>query len=216
VLHPTKGVLHPTKGVLHPTKGVLHPTKELVSTWYFYRVNVALKEWDVQTRALESGHVTLLMRKGGIVEQRGEFSIEHEKFWLYKTFLHQNATELRPSFQDLLRENPHAGKVELSSFAVVEKTWKLEDLSTILQLETHNALTADALERKYHYRNKPFVHALLLRVYTCEPVYILETPEYAGCVSWVQLEQSIEAQNSRPVLSDQDFRQFKTQFEASL
>jgi hypothetical protein len=174
-------------------------------------MKVALKEWDVQTRALESGRVALLMRKGGIVEQRGEFSVEHQQFWLYKTFLHQNTTELRPEFQDLLRENPDAGSVEISSFAVVEKTWKLEDLSIIRQLETHNALTADALERKYHYRNKPFVHALLLRVYTCEPVRILETPEYAGCVSWVQLEQAIEARNIQPVLSDQDFRQFKMQ-----
>ncbi len=195
---------------------MLHPTKVQVSTWYFLAVNVALKEWDVQTRALELGRVALLMRKGGIVEQRGEFSLEHQKFWFYKTFLHQNEAELRPEYQDLLRENPNFGSVELSSFAVVEKTWKLEDLAIIRQLETHNALTADALERKYHYRNKPFVHALLLRVYTCEPVLLEETPEYAGCVSWVQLEQNLEARNAQPVLSDQDFLQFKTQLEARL
>jgi hypothetical protein len=179
-------------------------------------VKVALKEWDVQTRALESGRVALLMRKGGIVEQRGEFSVEHQKFWLYKTFLHQNTSELRPEFQDLLRENPKAGTVELSSFAVVEKTWKLENLLIIRQLETHNALTADALERKYHYRNKPFVYALLLRVYTCEPVQILETPEYAGCVSWVNFEENTEARNIQPVLSEQDFLQLKTRLEGLL
>jgi hypothetical protein len=179
-------------------------------------VKVALKEWDVQARALESGRVALLMRKGGIVEQHGEFSVQHERFWFYKTFLHQNKAELRPEFQDLLRENPHVGQVELSSFAVVEKTWKLDDLTTIRRLETHNALTADALERKFHYRHKPFVHALLLRVYTCEPVFILETPEYAGCVSWVHLENSIEARHPQPVLSDQNFLEVKTQLEANL
>ena len=195
---------------------MLHPTKGLLSTWYFYRVKVALKEWDVQTQALESGRVALLMRKGGIVEQRPEFSVEHQKFWLYKTFLHQNTAELRPEFQDLLRENPNPKIVELSSFAVVEKTWKLENLSIIRQLETHNALTADALERKYQYRNKPFVHALLLRVYTCQPVQILETPEYAGCVSWINFEQNIEAHHVRPVLSEQDFLQLKRQLEANL
>ena len=179
-------------------------------------MKVALKEWDVQTRALELGRVALLIRKGGIVEQRGEFGVEHQKFWFYKTFLHQNEAELRTEYRDLLRENPNAGRVELSSFAVVEKTWKLENLSTIRQLETHNALTADALQRKYHYRNKPFVHALLLRVYSCQPVQIEETPEYAGCVSWVQLEQNIEAQNIQPVLSDEDFLKFKTQLEAKI
>jgi hypothetical protein len=173
-------------------------------------MNVALKEWDVQCRALEAGRVAVLVRKGGIIEQRGEFSLEHERFWLYPTFLHQNAGELRPGFHDLLRENPELGMVKLRSFAVVESILKLEDLSLVQQLEPLNALTADALTRKFKYRDKPFVHALLLRVYSCTPMRILETTEYAGCVSWVGLESGIEPVNPQPVLSEAAFASIKS------
>ncbi len=179
-------------------------------------MNVALKEWDVQTRALEQGKTALLFRKGGIVEQRGEFSLEHGQFWFYPTFLHQNTGELQTGFHDLLRENLSAGTVHLQSFAVVEKVAKLEDLAQIRALEPFNALTADALERKFHYRNKPYVHALLLRVYTCQPVSLLETPEYAGCVSWVDLAQDVPMLEPKPALPDADFLALKTQLEALL
>ncbi len=182
----------------------------------FSSMNVALKEWDVQCQALELGRTALLLRKGGIIEQRGEFSLEHERFWLYPTFLHQNLGELRSDFHDLLRQNPEVGSVVLRSFAMVEKIWKLEDLTQIRGLEPDNALTADALERKYQYRNKPFVHALLLRVYTCQPVRILETPEYAGCVSWVNFESKLEPIHAQAVLPDPEFLAFKTQLEAKL
>ena len=177
-------------------------------------MDVALKEWDVQCQALELGRTALLLRKGGISEQR--FGLEPEKFWLYPTFLHQNTAELRQDFHDLLRQNPEVGSVVLSSFAVVEKIWKLEDLVLIEKLEPKNALTADALRRKFKYRNQPFVHALLLRVYTCQPIRLLETPAYAGCVSWVNLEVSLEPTAIKPVLSDQEFLGFKSQLEAML
>ena len=36
----------------------------------------ALKEWAVVARALGSGRQTLLLRKGGIHERRGEFEVE--------------------------------------------------------------------------------------------------------------------------------------------
>lgn len=179
-------------------------------------MNIALKEWDVQTRALEQGKTALLFRKGGIIEQRGEFGLEHGRFWLYPTFLHQNTGELRTDFHDLLRENPSAGMVKLQSYAMVDKVAKLEDLAQIRALEPFNALTADALERKFHYRNKPYVHALLLRVYTCQPVSIRETPEYAGCVSWVNLVQDVAALEPKPVLPEGDFLALKAQLEGML
>ncbi len=179
-------------------------------------MNVALKEWDAQIQILESGQTTLLIRKGGIVEQRGEFTLEHTKFWFYPTFLHQNHGELRNEFHGLLRENPQVGKVELRSYAEVIATYKLEDLPTIRQLETSNALNADALERKYHYRNKPYVHALLLRVYTTQPTILLETPEYAGCVSWVNFEQNIMPINPQPALPETVFLEQQKKLEAIL
>jgi hypothetical protein len=166
----------------------------------------ALKEWDAQIQALETGQTALVIRKGGIVEARGEFKVEYREFWLYPTFLHQNSGELRSPFSSLLRPDPTSGQVSIRSFARVERVWKLENLETIKALESHQCLTAAALERKFHYRNKPWVHALLLRVYKLEPAQtIIESELQRGCVSWVPLEQEISTENLTPSMNDLRF-----------
>lgn len=179
-------------------------------------MNVALKEWDAQVRALETAQTALLFRKGGIIEKRGEFSVEHERFWFYPTFLHQNTGELKPQHHALLRPNPHIGRVRLQSFAVVEGAYKLEDMQAVARLEPHNPLSLAALEQKFLYRNKPYVYALLLRIYIATATDILETPDYAGCVSWVALEQEILPQQAKPVLSDTAFSSLKALIEGLL
>jgi hypothetical protein len=178
--------------------------------------STALKEWDAQIQALKIGRTALIVRKGGIVEKSGEFEVTHERFWLYPTFLHQNPGELKLEHHDLLRENPEPGLVTLRSFAVVEGVWKLENLETIRNLESENALTADALERKFRYRNKPYVHALLLRVYNCDPITLPETEAYAGCVSWVPLEQPLEPKNAKVALELPLFQKQKEHLERML
>ena len=166
----------------------------------------ALKEWDAQIQALETGQTALVIRKGGIIEARGEFEVEHREFWLYPTFLHQNPGELRSEFSSLLRPDPAAGQVSIRTFARVERVWKLENLETIKALESEQCLTAAALERKFHYRNKPWVHALLLRVYNLEPAQTISESELQrGCISWVPLEQTISTENLKPSMDDKDF-----------
>jgi hypothetical protein len=179
-------------------------------------MNVALKEWDAIARAALNGGVALLVRKGGILEQREGFSAEHTAFWLYPTFLHQNHAELRPEFQTLLEENPNPNQLVLEGYCTVERVWKVESLEFARSLEGFNALTADAIERRFLYKNKPWVHALLLRVYRCEPRTLLETPSYAGCTSWVPLEQDVPAVNGVPAMNDLEFGALKRELEATL
>jgi hypothetical protein len=179
-------------------------------------VNIALKEWDAITRAALSGGVALFVRKGGILEQREGFSAEHTAFWLYPTFLHQNRAELRPEFQTLLRENPNPNQLVLEEYCTVERVWKVESLELARALEGFNALSADAIERRFLYKNKPWVHALLLRVHRCEPRTIPETPSYAGCTSWVPLEEDIPVVNAVPTMKDLEFGALKRKLEAML
>ena len=179
--------------------------------------DVALKEWDAQVRALEAGRVALIVRKGGIVEKRAEFDVEHTRFWLYPTFLHQNLGELRQDFAPLLRENHAPGTVTIASFATAQHVWKITNLDLVRQLEPHQCLTATSLERRFHYRDKPWVHALLLRVYTLPtPVALEETPLYAGCVSWVPLVQAISLEGIQPVLTEAAFEAQRRELEAVL
>jgi hypothetical protein len=177
----------------------------------------ALKEWDAQIQALESGTTALVIRKGGIVEARGEFEVEHREFWLYPTFLHQNPGELRSPFSSMLRPDPAPGQVSIRAFARAERVWKLEDLAMIRALEPHQCLTGEALERKFYYRNKPWVHALLLRVYRLEPAQMITESELQrGCVSWVPLEQGISLEGLKPSMDDRDFTTQRRTLESLL
>lgn len=177
----------------------------------------ALKEWDAQVKALLGGRHVLLVRKGGIIEPRGGFEVEHRELLLYPTFLHQNPGELRPEHQDLLRDDPRPGSVSLEALATVERVWKIQDERLARALEPHQALTADAISRRFAYRGRPWVHALLLRVSALPgPAVLPETPAYAGCVSWVPLEQAVSVAGAMPVLGDGAFVEQRLELEALL
>lgn len=149
----------------------------------------ALKEWDTQSSLLTQGNLSLLIRKGGIMETHDGFEVEHRSFLLYPTFLHQNPAELQPQYQSLLRDDPQPGVIGFPALAEVVAVHKVESLDRALRLEPLQALTGAAIERRFHYRNRPWVHALLLRVRPLlEPLALPESAGMLGCVSWVPLE----------------------------
>jgi len=58
----------------------------------------ALKEWATVVNALENGDQTVLLRKGGILEDSSGFVVESEKFFLFPTFEHQEKIHVKPQF----------------------------------------------------------------------------------------------------------------------
>src|SRR5919205_975117 len=58
---------------------------------------VAFKEWAVTVRALAEGEQLVTLRKGGIREENRHFEIEHDRFFLYPTFDHQQGNLVRES-----------------------------------------------------------------------------------------------------------------------
>jgi len=176
----------------------------------------ALKEWDTQTQALTTARSALLIRKGGIMETHAGFEVEHRTFLLYPTFLHQNPAELRPEFTPLLRDDPQPGRIVLPALAEVVAVHKVESLEGALALEPFQALTAGAIERRFYYRNRPWVHALLLRVRPLvQPLVLEETPEMLGCVSWVPLpELNVEA--GPPVMGEAALQELQARVEETL
>ncbi|GBF05672.1 hypothetical protein DAERI_050181 [Deinococcus aerius] len=173
----------------------------------------ALKEWDAQCQALTSAHTALLIRKGGIMETHAGFEVEHRRFLLYPTFLHQNLAELKPEFAGLLRDDPQPGRIVLPALAEVVAIYKVESLERALALEPYQALTAGAIERRFHYRNRPWVHALLLRVRPLrEPLVLEETPEMLGCVSWVPLPD-VSTEAEAPVLGEGELERLRAGVE---
>ena len=167
-------------------------------------LGTGLKEWASVCRALEEGRQVLLLRKGGISESAGEFEVETPQFVLFPTFLHQNVK--------MLKDAEHAGfapasaepaTLTLSSAASVTDVIRLQSRGQMDELEEEHIWTAPLIDMRFDYRPEKPLYLLLLRVYRLGEVVTVEnTPDYAGCKSWVPLEEEIQIGGAGAVLDD--------------
>lgn len=159
-------------------------------------LNVAFKEWAVVCRALASGRQSLILRKGGIAEVNGEFRPEHDRFVLYPTHFHEQQRKgIKPEFWPLLdeveRDRRPAGIVRLSHVVTVSTIRLLDELDDVLALDPHHIWSEETVRQRFAYRN-PGLYLLTVSVTPLPtPVEIVETPEYTGCKSWVELGEPI-------------------------
>jgi hypothetical protein len=167
-------------------------------------LDVALKEWASVGAALESGRQILLLRKGGILEQstKNRFSITHNEFLFFPTYLHQSRGELKPEveFESVSAE---PASVRLTSAGVVSDILKVESRQQIDQLDAQHIWTPSLIDMRFNYKPQNPLYLVLVRAYRLhEPVLLENTPAYAGCKSWVPLAQPIDIGNAAPVLDD--------------
>ncbi|MHA0035569.1 DUF1802 family protein [Deinococcus sp. PESE-38] len=81
---------------------------------------------------------------------------------------------------------------------------RVTDLAAAQRLEPLQALTARAIARKFAYKNRPWVHALVLRIWPLrEPPTLTETAQMLGCVSWVPLG-AVPVETGAPAVSEAD------------
>src|SRR5438045_2396331 len=92
--------------------------------------NRAFKEWAVACDALRDGRQILLIRKGGIREERGVFTMSDSEFFLLPTFEHQKPELLQPDLLPKLearRNAPDRDLVEIDTYAVVDAILVADD-----------------------------------------------------------------------------------------
>src|SRR3954469_22010562 len=94
-------------------------------------LSIALKEWDLVISDLLAGRQALLLRKGGILESHNEFELEHKRFLLYPTFVHQDPKMTKPERRAELRRAAHEpGEVEIRGYAEVARILEVPMLPT--------------------------------------------------------------------------------------
>lgn len=170
----------------------------------------ALKEWAVLVDAMGRGDIIAMVRKGGIREQRAGFSVRHERFLFYPTFFHEKANELAPRFTGGLAAShartPEADTIRVEYLAEVAGVWPVDDLERLRAIEGEHGLAWTAVESRFHYKNKPGVQVVAVRVSRLpEPIVMPEIKRYQGCVSWVELDRDVDVSNTTPVLDDTSF-----------
>lgn len=165
----------------------------------------ALKEWAVLCDALARGDIIALVRKGGIREQRAGFSVRHDRFLLYPTYFHETTTELAPRFAGALAsshtDRPPAGTVRLALVATVAAVWAVDDLERMRAIQSEHGLAWDAVYSRFHYRQRPGLQVIAVDIARLrEAAEVPEIPRYAGCVSWVTLDDGVEVERAERVV----------------
>jgi hypothetical protein len=170
-------------------------------------LNVALKEWATVCHALEVGRQVLLLRKGGIYEAAGEFQLEHRQFLLFPTYVHQNAAMLKAEARDGLEQREaEPQRVRLGAAGVVTDIVRVGSRAQVDAVDDEHVWAPPLIDTRFNYRPDNPLYVLLVRAYRLrEPVTVENTPQYAGCKSWVPLGRAVAAAAARPVLGDDEY-----------
>ncbi len=168
---------------------------------------VGLKEWAVIIDALLAGRQIILLRKGGISEEGGVFSVDYREFFLYPTYTHQQGEGIKESERSLLKSvKPKAADyVELRAYVSVVFAAQLTEWEQVAALEPFHIWSAEEVRNRFD-RRVPDLTVLGMRVYRLPRVIpVLEEPRFAGCRSWVTMESSVVTDSPVPVLTEKKF-----------
>ncbi len=172
----------------------------------------ALKEWAVMIDALGCGDIIGIVRKGGIRDQRGGFHMRHSRFLLYPTRFHQSVDQLSERFVPRLARShagmAPAGLVRIEYVAQPAISWSVSDLRRLIAARHELGLSESALQSRFNYR-EPGAEFIALRIERLlQPVVIPEVRRYAGCVSWLELDESIacDTRDVAPIMSEAEFQ----------
>lgn len=162
----------------------------------------AFKEWHAIVEALGAGEQLLILRKGGISENRGGFDAAHaSRFWLFPTQFHAQSEKTKPAASRFFTSLPADGTVTLRYFAEITRHAFLSDWPAVAALDPHHLWTESAVREKFEWDQPPGLHAFVVRVHRLHtPVTLALTPDMAGCKSWIDLPCDFTTYPSAPVL----------------
>jgi hypothetical protein len=170
-------------------------------------LQIALKEWATVCQALEDGRQMLLLRKGGIYEAAGEFELENPQFVLFPTYLHQNLAMLKPAHHAGFEpRSAEPAQVRLSAAGVVTDIVQLKGRAQMDALDDEHVWAKPLIDMRFNYKPQNPLYLMLVRAYRLpQPLSVENTPAYAGCKSWVPLDEPVDTANATPVLDDVTF-----------
>ncbi|MGD1856484.1 MAG: DUF1802 family protein [Leptolyngbyaceae cyanobacterium] len=167
----------------------------------------ALKEWSIAVDALVQGKTILLLRKGGIRETAGRFSVPHQRVWLYPTYEHQKPHLLKHSWAEQVKpviSGWHPSQVTLQAWAEISYVWAVNTLEAVEALLPFHIWNDQFVTERFDWKPNQPLYLLLLRVHRLDtPVQIAWQSTYGGCRSWLTLETALTETHSQPALDSQ-------------
>jgi hypothetical protein len=171
-------------------------------------VSWVLKEWQAAVTALLQGETILLLRKGGIREARGQFSLAARQVLLLPTLEHQKSSLLKAPFQPLAAEGAplDADQICFTGWATITHALPLTAAAEVTPLLPHLIWNEQFVEERLGWQPDRPLYGLLLRAYRLEsPLVLPRHAGYRGCRSWVEIGQSVAVEDSTPALAEADY-----------
>jgi hypothetical protein len=171
-------------------------------------VSWVLKEWQAAVTALLQGETILLLRKGGIREAKGQFSLAAREVLLLPTLEHQKVSLLKGPFQSLAVEGAtlDADRVCFTSWATITHALPLNAETAVAPLLPYLVWNEQFVAERLDWQPQRPLYGLLLRAYRLEsPLVLPRHAGYGGCRSWVELGESVAVENSTPALAEADY-----------
>ncbi len=170
----------------------------------------ALKEWAVIAEALSRGRQIFILRKGGLIEGRGRFAMEHREFFIYPTRLHQQrrgvVPEALPHLERLDQMAAIPDRIVLTHYAAATAVYPVRDPAILRRLEGRHWLNREEVEKRFHFGGTPGLTLVVLRLYRLPAPHRLPIlPRYAGCRSWVDLGCDLSTARAAPVIGEAAF-----------
>lgn len=167
--------------------------------------HTALKEWAAVISALRNGDQTVLVRKGGIADPA--FGVEAERFYLFPTYLHQKEKQFRPEYLHHFTTTNRSGgepeQVGIDTWCEVAGLWRVVDLDLLRKLGDRVIFTGETFEERFRFRPDQAVHVIAVRAFSLPgTVAVKNQPLYAGCRSWISVEEEIDVSGSVPVIRE--------------
>jgi len=171
----------------------------------------AFKEWATIVHALASGKQILILRKGGIREETGQFQMEQDEFFLFPTYEHQNKEDLKPEIhgdlESVIQSKPAGNTLPIQYYAQVIETIQIADEGELDRIRPYHVWSDQAVRKRFHYGQKKGLYAIIVRVFHLPSAHTIGvTSEYAGCKSWVELKETLSTTGAQPALSNSAFQ----------
>ncbi len=185
-------------------------------------IDVALKEWSVVCDLLVEGGLALLMRKGGIHEDRGPgvFRMEHPRFLLFPAWEHQKPEMIKPAYRDRVQVLEEPASVTFRGYAEPAKIWSIGDKRhAVERLDDLHCWTKAHLDMRFNYKPENPLYLVALRAYRLNhPKAVVNNLEYGGCRSWVPLEpnDAVDETDAVPALRDEQFQELLDRVDDTL
>ncbi len=131
--------------------------------------NNALKEWAVTIKALDEGKQIILLRKGGIQEEKKDFRVENDSFLLYPTYEHQREyllkEEYRGDLKALLRDWEGGSKINIQNWAMVSYVAEITEPGKVELLSPYYIWNTSYVYERLSWRPRKPLQVLFLRIF---------------------------------------------------